>query len=140
MSFIVSVDSYGPKFILGILPLVSGFFAGIIVGDIVLGTTIAIMTQLIALGAVPMGGSVPPDFGMIAIIAVILSMTGNIEPTVAIVLSLVAGVLSMYFDIMGRTANIGIVHRIRKLVEEERFDEIDKWHLIGLPVVGVFRG
>ncbi|MHA1617181.1 MAG: PTS system mannose/fructose/sorbose family transporter subunit IID [Candidatus Njordarchaeales archaeon] len=138
--FLATMDAYGPKIVIGILPLLSGFFAGILLGNVALGATIGAITQLIALGAVPMGGAVPPDFGMVAITAVVLSSIAGLDPMVAIVLALPAGILGMYFDIIGRTVNISLVHRVDKLIEEGEIDEIDKWHLMGMPILGLFRG
>ncbi len=138
--FLVTMDAYGPKFVIGILPIMSGFFAGLLIGNIPLGVAIAAATQLIALGAVPMGGAVPPDFGIVAITAVVLASIGGIDPMIAIVFSLPAGILGMYLDIIGRTANITLVHRVEGLINEGRFDDIDKWHYLGMPIMGVFRG
>ncbi len=138
--FLATMDAYGPKIIIGILPLLSGFFAGILLGNVTLGVIIGANTQLIALGAVPMGGAVPPDFGMVAITAVVLASIANIKPEVAVVLALPAGILGMYFDIIGRTVNVGLVHRVDKLIEEGAVDKIDRWHLLGMPIMGLFRG
>lgn len=138
--FIVTMDAYGPKIVIGILPIMSGFFAGILIGNIPLGVAIAAATQLIALGAVPMGGAVPPDFGIVAITAVVLASIGGIDPMIAIVFSLPAGILGMYLDIMGRTVNIALVHKVERLISEGRIDDIDKWHYLGMPIMGFFRG
>jgi len=138
--FLVTMDAYGPKFVIGILPIMSGFFAGILIGNIPLGVAIAAATQLIALGAVPMGGAVPPDFGIVAITAVVLASIGGIDPMIAIVFSLPAGILGMYLDIIGRTVNITLVHRVEGLIAEGRIDDIDKWHYLGMPIMGFFRG
>ena len=138
--FLASADAYGPKLVFGILPLTSGFFTGILLGDPVSGAIVGAATQLIALGAVPMGGAVPPEFSMVAIVATVLTIVGGIDPRIAIVLALPAGIIGMYFDILGRTANISLVHRVHSLIEAGRIDEIDKWHILGLGIVGVFRG
>ncbi len=138
--FIVTMDAYGPKIVIGIIPIMSGFFAGLLIGNLPLGVAIAAATQLIALGAVPMGGAVPPDFGIVAITAVVLAFIGGIDPMIAIVFSLPAGILGMYLDIIGRTANITLVHRVESLIDEGEIDSIDKWHYLGMPIMGFFRG
>ncbi|RLF04019.1 MAG: hypothetical protein DRJ60_07705, partial [Thermoprotei archaeon] len=60
-AFIAMIDAVGPKVLLGILPLFGGLITGVILGDPTTGLLIGAYMQLVSLGLIPIGGSVPPD-------------------------------------------------------------------------------
>jgi len=136
--FITGVDSYSTKFILGLIPLIAGFVAGLLIGDVVTGAVVGASTQLMSLGLVPIGGAVPPDFAVVTVVALLL-VKGGVDISAAILAAIPAGILSMYLDIFGRTLNVSIIRKADLLVEEGRFDDITKWHFSGLLVLGFMR-
>jgi len=136
--FITGVDSYSTKSILGLVPLIAGFVAGLLIGDVVTGAVVGASTQLISLGLVPIGGAVPPDFAVVAVVALLL-VKGGVDIGAAVLAAIPAGILSMYLDIFGRTLNVSIIRKADLLVEEGRFDDITKWHFSGLLVLGSMR-
>ena len=103
--FITGVDSYSTKSILGLVPLIAGFVAGLLIGDVVTGAVVGASTQLISLGLVPIGGAVPPDFAVVAVVALLL-VKGGVDIGAAVLAAIPAGILSMYLDIFGRTLNV----------------------------------
>lgn len=142
--FITGLDSYSLKTILGLIPLVTGFIVGAIFGNIVLGAVIGGIVQLISLGMIPIGGAVPPDFAIVTALLIAAIQFGYVPPTpegisLALVLLLPAGVLSMYLDIFARTINVTWIRLAERAITEGRINDIPKIHFSGLFVLGGMR-
>ena len=141
--FITGLDAYSTKSLLGLIPLLAGFVTGLILGNIIVGAYVGAFTQLLSLGLIPIGGAVPPDFAIIAVLATALIITGNLDITMAavVVAALIpAGIFSMYLDILARTVNVSIIRKAEALISKGEVDSAMKWHFAGLLSLAGFRG
>jgi PTS system mannose-specific IIC component len=109
-------DILGPVFFLGFRPLIAGFGAGIIVGDIETGMLIGGTLELMALGVYTYGGATIPDFTVGAILGTFFGKAEGFE--VGIALAIPAALLLTQVDILNRFLNFIFVHRADAYAEE----------------------
>jgi PTS system mannose-specific IIC component len=109
-------DILGPVFFLGFRPLIAGFGAGIIVGDVQTGMLIGGTLELMALGVYTYGGATIPDFTVGAILGTFFGKTSGFE--VGIALAIPAALLLTQVDILNRFLNFIFVHRADAYAEE----------------------
>ncbi len=148
-AFIAMVDAVGPKVLLGILPLFGGFITGIILGDPTTGLLVGAYMQLISLGLIPIGGSVPPDmtsatffFTAVAILQGIeVVVPGGVTETGAALFgfALAVAFIGQQLDILTRTVNISLIHAAERKIEEGDLKAVGRFHLLGFIPWGLSR-
>jgi len=109
-------DILGPVFFLGFRPLIAGFGAGIIVGDVQTGMLIGGTLELMALGVYTYGGATIPDYTVGAILGTFFGKAEGFE--VGIALAIPAALLLTQVDILNRFLNFIFVHRADTYAEE----------------------
>lgn len=109
-------DILGPVFFLGFRPLIAGFGAGIIVGDVQTGMLIGGTLELMALGVYTYGGATIPDFTVGAILGTFFGEAEGFE--VGIALAIPAALLLTQVDILNRFLNFIFVHQADAYAEE----------------------
>lgn len=121
-------------------PLLAGFGAGIIMGNIPLGLTIGATLELMSMGIWNYGGAVIPDYTCAAIISVAIgSSTGqNFEGAIAIAVPV--ALLFTYFDILAMTVNTFYQHKADKYCEEGNVKKLDFMHPFGYLTWAISRG
>jgi PTS system mannose-specific IIC component len=102
-------DILGPTFTLAFRPLISGFFAGLIVGDVQMGLLIGGTMELMALGVYTYGGATIPEYSAGAILGTYFGKTQGFE--VGIALAIPAALLLTQLDVLNRFLNFIFVHR-----------------------------
>lgn len=105
-------------------PAISGFLAGIIMGDIKTGLLVGATLQLMVLGVGTFGGSSIPDFGTGAIIGTALGVVSGKGIEFAIGISVPVGLLLVQLDILARFCGVYFLHRVDKHIEKENFHKI----------------
>lgn len=108
-AYICWFDILGPVFFLGFRPLIAGFGAGIIVGDVQMGMLIGGTLELMALGVYTYGGATIPEFSVGAILGTYFGKTEGFE--VGLSLAIPAALLLTQVDILNRFLNFIFVHR-----------------------------
>ncbi len=108
-AYLCIYDILGPVFFLGFRPLIAGFGAGLIVGDVQTGMLIGGTLELMALGVYTYGGATIPDFTVGAILGTFFGKEGGFE--VGISLAIPAALLLTQVDILNRFLNTTFVHR-----------------------------
>ncbi|MGG6797001.1 UNVERIFIED_CONTAM: PTS sugar transporter subunit IIC [Streptococcus canis] len=110
-------------------PAISGFLAGVIMGDIKTGLLVGSTLQLMVLGVGTFGGSSIPDFGTGAIIGTALGVVSGKGIEFAIGISVPVGLLLVQLDIFARFCGVFFLHRIDKHIDNENFHKIslDAW-------------
>ncbi len=138
---VVALDLYSAQVLCGVVPLISGFFIGILLGDPITGTYVGAYLQLMALGLVPIGGKVPLDFEIITAIIVVSIIVGGVDPYLipVFILSLIPlGVLMKYLEVYARSFNALWIKKAEESIDKGKLDDISKWHFLGLlPLAGV---
>jgi mannose PTS system EIIC component len=102
-------DILGPTLTLAFRPLISGFFTGLIVGDVQMGLLIGGTLELMALGVYTYGGATIPEYSVGAILGTYFGKTSGFE--VGIALAIPAALLLTQVDILNRFLNFVFVHR-----------------------------
>lgn len=109
-------DILGPTFTLAFRPLVSGFFTGLIVGDVQMGLLIGGTLELMALGVYTYGGATIPEYSVGAILGTYFGKASGFE--VGIALAIPAALLLTQVDILNRFLNFVFVHRADAYAEK----------------------
>ncbi|MHA1581472.1 MAG: PTS system mannose/fructose/sorbose family transporter subunit IID [Candidatus Baldrarchaeia archaeon] len=148
-AFIAMIDAVGPKVFLGILPLFGGLITGVILGDPTTGLLIGAYMQLVSLGLIPIGGSVPPDMAsatfFFTAVAILQGMEvivpgGVTEAGAALFgFALAVAFIGQQLDILARTVNIGLIHAAERKIEEGSLDAVGRLHFLGFIPWGLSR-
>jgi PTS system mannose-specific IIC component len=117
-------DILGPTFTLAFRPLVSGFFTGLIVGDVQMGLLIGGTLELMALGVYTYGGATIPEYSVGAILGTYFGKASGFE--VGIALAIPAALLLTQVDILNRFLNFIFVHRADTYAEKGDSNGFDR--------------
>jgi mannose PTS system EIIC component len=117
-------DILGPTFTLAFRPLISGFFTGIIIGDVQMGLLIGGTLELMALGVYTYGGATIPEYSVGAILGTYFGKAQGFE--VGIALAIPAALLLTQVDVLNRFLNFVFVHRADRYAEEGDSKGFDK--------------
>lgn len=126
-------DILGPTFTLAFRPLISGFFTGLIIGDVKTGLLIGGTLELMALGVYTYGGATIPEYSVGAILGTYFGKTSGFE--VGLALAIPAALLLTQVDVLNRFLNFVFVHRADAYAEKgdsNGFDRMMAWtsHMI----------
>jgi PTS system mannose-specific IIC component len=120
-------------------PIVAAPLAGLVLGVPQLGLQVGLLLELLWLGRLPVGASIPPDDTQVAVGATFLAATllpdGGVQPAVVIFCLLIAMPLAkcgQLFDRMARRANDTLSRRAGRSVQSGNLQAVDRMHLIGL--------
>jgi len=109
-------DILGPTFTLAFRPLISGFFTGLIIGDVQMGLLIGGTLELMALGVYTYGGATIPEYSVGAILGTYFGSSMGFE--VGIALAIPAALLLSNLDVLNRFLNFIFVHRADTYAEQ----------------------
>ena len=94
-------------------PLVCGWIAGIILGDALTGAMVGASINLVYLGFISAGGSMPADMALAGTLGAAFAITGNLDADTALALAVPIGLLGtlvwycrMTFDSMKKNNTI----------------------------------
>jgi len=120
-------------------PIVAGPLAGLVLGEPLIGLQVGMLVELLWLGRLPVGASIPPDDTQIAIGATFLSVAfaaPDFSTPVTIVFCLLVTMplakSGQFFDRMARRANNHLVKRVEQNVLTGDLSLIAKLHLTGI--------
>lgn len=109
-------DVLGPTFTMAFRPLISGFFTGLIIGDVKTGLLIGGTLELMALGVYTYGGATIPEYSVGAILGTYFGKVQGFE--VGLALAIPAALLLTQVDVLNRFLNFVFVHRADRYAEE----------------------
>jgi PTS system mannose-specific IIC component len=121
-------DILGPNFTLAFRPLISGFFAGLIVGDVQMGLLIGGTLELTALGVYTYGGATIPEYSVGAILGTYFGKSQGFE--VGLALAIPAALLLTQLDVLNRFLNFVFVHRADAYAEEGNMQGFDRMMVV----------
>ncbi len=120
-------------------PIVAGPLTGLVLGSPLIGLQVGMLVELLWLGRLPVGASIPPDDTQIAtggtFLAVAFSSPDFSTPVTIIFCLLVAIPLAksgQFFDKMARRANNLLVKSAERNVLTGDLSTIDRLHLVGI--------
>jgi mannose/fructose/N-acetylgalactosamine-specific phosphotransferase system component IIC len=105
-------------------PLVAGLFVGIILGDPGKGTLIGAAINLIYLGFISAGGSIPGDPALAGWVATTLALAGNLDYGAALALAVPIGLLGTIIWNARMTGDTVFVHYADRRAEEGNIGEV----------------
>lgn len=120
-------------------PVVTGLFAGLIMGDVKIGLEIGGTLQLMVLGIGTYGGASIPDYMATAIISTAFAVASNQGIEFALALAVPIGLLLMQMDVLARFINSFFQHRAEHACEQHNYKNVERWHLTGILSWGLSR-
>lgn len=118
-------------------PLVCGLIAGCILGDPVAGAVTGGTINLVYLGFISAGGSMPADMALAGILGTAYAITGGLSAETALALAVPIGILGTIVWYLRMTFDSVFVHMADGFIEQGKFDRI--WIAnVALPQVFAF--
>ncbi|HJD46823.1 MAG TPA: PTS sugar transporter subunit IIC [Candidatus Mediterraneibacter norfolkensis] len=105
-------------------PLVLAVPIGIIMGDVPTAMIIGAALQMIYLGAIAPGGTLPSDEALAACITIPLALQAGLAPEIAVTLAVPIGLLGVLIDNIKRTYHSYFIHMADKAVEENNIKKM----------------
>ncbi|TKI07661.1 PTS mannose/fructose/sorbose/N-acetylgalactosamine transporter subunit IIC [Martelella alba] len=101
-------------------PLVCGAMVGLVLGDFQQGIIIGASLELIFLGTITIGGSVPADLAVGSVLATAFTLLTKAEPAVAVALALPISLLAVFVYQVLKLVYTALVEKYDALLEEGR--------------------
>lgn len=111
-------------------PLVCGLVAGIILGDPVQGAVIGGTINLVYLGFMSAGGSMPADMGLAGILGTAYAIVGGLDAETALALAVPIGILGTIVWYARMTVDSVFVHMADRFIEKEEYHKIWKANVL----------
>lgn len=111
-------------------PLVCGLVAGIILGDPVQGAVIGGTINLVYLGFMSAGGSMPADMGLAGILGTAYAIVGGLDAQTALALAVPIGILGTIVWYARMTVDSVFVHMADRFIEKEEYNKIWKANVL----------
>lgn len=121
-------------------PLLCGFGAGIIMGDIPLGLQVGGTLELASMGLWNFGGATIPDYTCATIIGIAIGASTGASFESAIAVAVPVALLFTYFDVLAMTFNTMYVHKADKMCDEGDIAGLNRMHNWGFLTWIVTRG
>jgi PTS system mannose-specific IID component len=128
------LENYGYGYWMISRPIFAGPLIGLILGDVQTGLVVGGTVELMYLGVLPIGGSVPPNAQIAGILSTVFAITSGGNPEVGIALALPIGVLAQFLIMLAWNVNIILMHVADKYIEEGDYKKVERTHLCGLLV------
>ncbi len=105
-------------------PLVCGLVTGIILGDPVTGAVVGGTINLVYLGFISAGGSMPADMALAGILGVSYAIVGGLDADTALALAVPIGILGTIVWYLRMTFDSIFVHIADSYIEKEQYNKI----------------
>ncbi len=112
-------------------PLLAGFGAGIIMGNIPLGLSVGGTLELMSMGVWNYGGAVIPDYTCATIIGVAIGAATGKNFSASIAVAIPVALLFTYFDILAMTVNTFYQHKSDQFAKEGNIKKLEAMHPLG---------
>ena len=104
-------------------PLVCGWITGLILGDPVTGAVVGGTINLVYLGFISAGGSMPADMGMAGVLGTAFAITGNLDANTALSIAVPLGLLGTIVWYLRMTIDSVFVHMTDRVIAEGKFNQ-----------------
>lgn len=105
-------------------PLVCGFLTGCVLGDPVAGAVVGGTINLVYLGFISAGGSMPADMALAGVLGVAYAVTGNLDANTALAIAVPLGLLGTIVWYLRMTIDSIFVHMGDKWVSQGKFNKL----------------
>lgn len=139
VTFIVAIDQF--NFLESLYqPIVTGPVIGFILGDVQTGLIVGGTYQLMTIGNMPVGGAQPPNAVIGGILATIIAVTLNLEPTAAVATAVPFSILGQYGVTLIFTAMSPVMSLADKAAAEADTKKIDMINYLSMAALGLIFG
>lgn len=128
------LENYGYGYWMISRPVIGGPILGLIMGDIQTGLIVGGSVELMFMGVLPIGGSVPPNAQIAGLIGTAFAIMSGGKPEIGIVLAMPVGILAQFLIMLAWNINIFLTHKADKYIEAGDTKKIEQTHLMGLLV------
>ena len=111
-------------------PLVCGFVAGLILGEPVQGAVIGGTINLVYLGFMSAGGSMPADMALAGVLGTTYAIAGGLATDTALALAVPIGILGTIVWYARMTFDSVFVHMADRYIEKEEYHKIWKANVL----------
>jgi len=137
---LISIDRAAAFQIMVSRPVVTAPLIGMILGDVMMGIKAGLIIELLWIGALPVGASVPPDETIVSILVPSLAIwqsritgTEGLDAlALALIMTIPLAILAQRLDSKIREKNIDSAHAADRFADEGRYDDVGKECLRGL--------
>ena len=126
-------ENYGYGYWMISRPVFAGPLVGMILGDIETGLYVGATVELMYMGILPIGGSVPPNAQIAGTISTVFAITSG-DASVGIALAIPIGTLAQLLIMLAWNINIYLMHRADQYIEAGNFKAVERTHLMGIPI------
>ena len=120
-------------------PVVAGPLTGLFLGEPLVGLQVGMLVELLWLGRIPVGATIPPDDTQISVGGTFLALYAisawSYSTPAAIALGLIIAMplakCGQLFDYMARRANDNLGHRVERFLQADELGKVENSHLIG---------
>lgn len=105
-------------------PLVNGFVIGLILGDPVKGTIIGATINLMYIGFISAGGSMPSDMSLAGILGTALAITGGMDVNAVVAIAVPLGLLGSIVWVGRMTISTAFVPLAEKYADEGKPEKV----------------
>ena len=105
-------------------PLVCGFLTGCVLGNPVMGAVVGGTINLVYLGFISAGGSMPADMALAGVLGVSYAIVGNLDANTALAIAVPLGLLGTIVWYLRMTFDSVFVHMGDKWVAEGKFNNL----------------
>lgn len=105
-------------------PLVCGLITGIILGDPLVGAMTGASINLVYLGFISAGGSMPADMALAGILGTAFAITGGLDAQTALSVAVPIGLLGTLVWYARMTFGSVFVHMADRFIEKEQYNKI----------------
>lgn len=127
-------ENYGYGYWMISRPIFAGPLIGLLMGDLTTGLIVGGTVELMYMGILPVGGSVPPNAQIAGILSTVFAVYNGGNPEVGIALALPIGLLAQLLIMFAWNVNILLMHVADKYIEEGNVKKVELTHLAGLAV------
>lgn len=126
-------ENYGYGYWMISRPIFAGPLVGLIMGDVQTGLYVGATVELMYMGILPIGGSVPPNAQIAGTISTVFAIVAK-DPAVGIALAIPIGTLAQLLIMLAWNINIILMHRADKYIDAGDIKGVERTHLMGIPI------
>lgn len=130
---ILITENYGYGYWMISRPIFAGPLVGLIMGDFQTGLFVGATVELMYMGILPIGGSVPPNAQIAGTLSTVFAIVSG-DANVGIALALPIGTLAQLLIMLAWNINIVLAHRADKYIADGNIKAVERTHLLGIPI------
>ena len=129
---LVITENYGYGYWMISRPIFAGPIIGLVLGDIQTGLIVGGSVELMYMGILPIGGSVPPNAQIAGMLSTVFAIHNGGNPEVGIALALPIGMLAQLLIMFAWNINIFLMHRADFFIKNGKIRQMELVHLSGI--------